>query len=56
MREHAENCSKSLPRDSAPNRSLLDAVVAFNTLRDVKKRGIMFVTALLHLKEGTVIS
>jgi hypothetical protein len=32
VREYAE-FSKSLPRDSAPNRSLLEAVVAFNTLR-----------------------
>ncbi len=56
QREYAEKCSKSLPRDSAPNRSLLDAVVAFNTLRAVKKRSTMFVTDLLHRKEGSVIS
>jgi hypothetical protein len=48
--------SKPLPRDSAPNRSLLEAVVAFNTLHAIKKRSTMFVTDLLHHKEGPVIS
>ena len=56
MRECAEKLSKPLPRDSAPNRSLLTAVVAFNTFRAIKKRSTMFVTDLLHHKEGTVIS
>ncbi len=59
VREYAENSekfSKPLPRDSAPNRSLLEAVVAFYTLRAVKKRSTMFVTDLLHNKEGAVIS
>jgi hypothetical protein len=56
VRDYAENYSKSLPRDSAPNHSLLDAVVAFNTLRAVKKCSTMFVTDLLHRKEGAVIS
>jgi hypothetical protein len=37
-RECGEKFSKPLPRDSAPNRSLLEAVVAFNTLRAIKKR------------------
>jgi ribonuclease HI len=56
--EYADNYSKSLPRprDSAPNRSLLDAVAAFNTLRAVKKHSTMFVTDLLHQKGGAVIS
>jgi hypothetical protein len=44
VREYAEFFSKSLPRDRAPNRSLLDAVVAFNILRAVKKRRTMFAT------------
>ena len=48
--------SKTLPRDSAPNRSLLEAVVAFNTVRAIKKRSTVFVTDLLHHKEGAVIS
>ena len=48
MREYAEYCSKSLPRDSAPNRSLFDVVVASNTLRAVKKRSTVFVTDLLQ--------
>ena len=38
VRECAEKLSKPLPRDSAPNRSLLTAVVAFNTFRAIKKR------------------
>ncbi len=42
--------------DSAPKRSLLEAVVAFNTLRAITKRSTMFVTDLLHPKEGAVIS
>jgi hypothetical protein len=56
VRECAEKFSKPLPRDSAPNRSLLEAVVAFNTFRAIKKRSTMFVTDLLHHKEGAVIS
>ncbi len=56
VRECAEKFSKPLPRDSAPNRSLLEAVVAFNTFRAIKKRSTMFATDLLHHKEGTVIS
>jgi hypothetical protein len=57
VRECAEKFSKPLPRDSAPNRSLLEAVVAFNTPRAIKKRSTMFVvTDLLHHKEGAVIS
>lgn len=47
VREYAEEYSKSLPRDSAPNRSLLETEAAFNTLRAVKKRYTMFVTDLL---------
>jgi ribonuclease HI len=56
VRKYAEKCSKSLPRDSAPIRSLLDAVVAFKTLRAVKKHSTMYVTDLLHRKEEAVIS
>ena len=56
VRECAEKFSKPLPRDSAPNHSLLEAVVAFNTFCAIKKRSTMFVTDLLHHKEGTVIS
>ncbi len=43
-------------RDSAPNHNLFVAVVDFNTLRAVQKRSTVFVTDLLHHKEGTVIS
>ena len=55
-REFAENCNKTLPRDSAPNRSLFEAVAAFNTLRAVLKRNTTFVTYLQHHKEGATIS
>jgi hypothetical protein len=47
---------KPLPRDSAPNRSLLEKTAASNTLRAVKKRSIVFVTDLLHHKEGATVS
>ncbi len=56
VREYAEKFSKPLPRDSAPNHSLFEAVVAFNTLHAIKKRSTMFVTDPLHHKEGAVIS
>ncbi len=38
VQECAEKFSKPLSRDSAPNCSLLEAVVVFNTLRAIKKR------------------
>ncbi len=56
VRECAEKFSKPLLRDSAPDRRLLEAVVAFNTLLAIKKHSTMFVTDLLHHKEGAVIS
>ena len=45
-----------LPRDSAPNCSLLEKTVASNTLRAVKKRTTHFVTDLLHHKVGSIVS
>jgi hypothetical protein len=55
VRECAEKFSKQLPRDSAPNRSLLKAVVAINTFHAIKKRSTMFVTDLLHHKEQLLV-
>ena len=56
VREYAEKCGVHLPRDSAPNRSLLEKVANFNTLRAVKKRSTLFVTDLLQHKEGATVS
>ena len=56
VRELAESSGKPLPRDSAPNRSLLEKTAASNTLRAVKKRSTVFVTDLLHHKEGATVS
>jgi hypothetical protein len=55
-REFAGNCNKTLPRDSAPNSSLFEAVATFNTLLAVLKRNTTFVTDLLHHKEGATIA
>ena len=56
VRELAGSSGKPLPRDSAPNRSLLEKTAASNTLRAVKKRSTVFVTDLLHHKEGATVS
>ena len=56
VRELAESSGKPLPRDSAPNRSLLEKTAASNTLRAVRQRSTVFVTDLLHHKEGTTVS
>jgi ribonuclease HI len=56
VREYAEKCGKPLPRDSAPNHSLLEKAAASNTLRAVKKRSTPFVTDLLHHKAGATVS
>ena len=55
-REFAEKCGMSLPRNSAPNRSLLGKVAASNILRAVKKRSTLFVTGLFHHKVGATVS
>ena len=57
-REFAEKCGTPLPRDSAPNRSLLEKVAASNILRAVKKRNTLFVTGpgLFHHKVGVTVS
>ncbi len=50
------NIGEKLPRDSAPNRSLLEKTAASNTLRAVKKRSSQYVTDLLHHKAGATVS
>ena len=55
-RECAEHCGKPLPRDSAPNASIIKKVVAANILRAVKKRSTVFVNDLLHNSNGATVS
>jgi hypothetical protein len=45
-RKLSERSGKPLPRDSAPNRSLLEKTDISNTLRAVKKRSTVFATDL----------
>ena len=56
VRDYAQQSRKSLPRDSAPNKSLIDKVSAVNTYRSVYKRSTIFVKDLLHREEGTTVS
>ena len=56
VRDYAQQSKKSLPRDSAPNKSLIDKVSAVNTYRAVHKRSTIFVKDLPHRKEGTPVS
>ena len=55
-REFAETCGKHLPRDSAPNVSIIKQVVAANILRAVKKRSTVFVTDFLHNSSSATVS
>ena len=52
----AEECGKPLPRDSAPNRSLLEKVAASHALRAVRQRSTVFVTDLFDHTEGKTVS
>jgi hypothetical protein len=56
VRALAEQCQKPLPRDSAPNRSLLKRVAGANRRRTVCKRSTTFVRHLLHRSEGATIA
>ncbi len=49
-------CKKRQPRDTAPNRSLLDQVVSFNIFRSALKRDTIFVTDPLLRIEGATVS
>ena len=56
VRDFAQQHRKQLPRDSAPNRSLIDKVSTFNIFRAVHKRSTKFVKDLLHRSEGMTVS
>jgi len=56
VRDFAQQSKKSLPRDSAPNRSLIDRVSIVNTFRATHKRSTIFVKDLLHRTEGATVS
>ena len=56
VREQAAACNKQLPRNSAPNRSILRTVSKVNILRAMRLRLTRFVTDLLHRKEGVTVS
>ncbi len=56
IRRFAAKCSKTLPRDSAPNRSILEKVAGSNALRAVRKRTTVFVTDLFDREEGSTVS
>ena len=55
-RRLAEECGKPLPRDSAPNRSLLEKVAVSHALRAVRLRSTVFVSDLFDRKEGNTVS
>jgi hypothetical protein len=58
--EHAKGCKKQLPRDCALNESILERMVAANTVRVVEMCDTIFVKDLLlrvlHRNEGAIIS
>ena len=56
IREFATACGKPLPRDSAPNSSIIKKVVAVNTFRAVQKRNTVLVKDLLHNINGATVS
>ena len=49
-------CGQPLPRDSAPNASIIKKVVAANILRAVQKRNTAFVRDLFHRQDGNTVS
>ena len=56
IRRLTAECGKTLPRDSAPNRSILEKVAESSVLRAVRKRTTVFVTDLFDRVEGSTIS
>jgi ribonuclease HI len=52
----AEKLHHVLPRDTAPNKSILKVVSAVNFLRAMTKRNTQYVRHLLHREEGRVLS
>ena len=55
-RVKSEQLHHIIPRDSAPNRSILNKVTEINCLRAVRKRNTQFVRHLFHRPEGLVLS
>jgi hypothetical protein len=56
VRTQAAECKKQLPRDSAPNKSILKQVAKVNILRAMKLRSTIFVTNLLHRRDAFTVS
>jgi len=56
VRTQAAECKKQLPRDSAPNKSILKQVAKVNILRAMKLRRTIFVTNLLHRRDAFTVS
>lgn len=55
-RRFATEYGKIMPRDSAPNRSILEKVAGSNVLRAVRKRTTVFVSDLFDREEGSTVS
>ena len=55
-RVRSEKLHHIIPRDTAPNKSILKLVSAVNFLRAMTKRNTKYVRHLLHREEGTVLS
>ena len=56
QRAVAESLARDLPRDHAPNRSLLTCVTDINCCRVIRKRSTQFARHLLRRPEGLIIS
>ena len=56
VQTQADECKKQLPRDSAPNKSILKQLARFNILRAMKLRRTNFVANILHSKEAAIVS
>ena len=56
VRTQAAECKKQLPRDSAPNKSILKQVAKVNILRAMKLRHTIFVRTALHRAEAALVS
>ena len=55
-RVKSEQLHHIIPRDNAPNRSILNSVTEINCLRAVRKRNTQFARHLFHRPEGLVLS
>ena len=55
-RVQSEQIHHVVPRDNAPNKSIIKHVAEINCTRAVRKRSTQFVAHLLHRPEGSVLS